>query len=153
MCYQIFGLENPAINFSITGTGHFMKNIIPDMYTISVVDITGQELTMGFRPTPNVPNEYISDSCSCCTLRVHVHNNLRLIVKEIHGLSIRYLFVSAKDDHFQYVLLKKNIESEDDSELMHIIKPDLCASDLEMNGFTVAESGENGIMPVFFTFS
>ena len=153
MCYKIYGIENPAINFSITGTGHFMKNITPDMYAMSVVDITGQELTMGFKPTANVPKEFISENCNCCTLRVHIHPNLRLIVKEIHGLSVRYLFVSTDGDHFQYTLLKKSVENQEDLELMHTIKPDLSVPDLEENGFIVAESGGNCIMPVFFTFN
>ncbi|MCQ2569270.1 MAG: hypothetical protein MJ155_03220 [Candidatus Saccharibacteria bacterium] len=155
MCYVLSGLEDPAINFSVTGTGHFMKNITPDMYSISVVDITGQDLTLGFKPTANVPRECIGDGCSCCTLKIHIHEGLSLIVKEIHGYTVRYLFVSLDEDgdHFVYSLLKKSVDNLEDLELMHTIKPGLAASDLINDGFAVVESGGNGIMPVFFTFT
>ena len=111
--YLIKGLDSLKLNYTQIGNGHFMQNIAPELYELTLVTLAGNKVEMAFSPTENVPEE-LRDSCHEYTLSVHAHKDFSLIVRTAFCSTVRYLVLTGIEDvngkpFFHYDIMQKPV--------------------------------------------
>lgn len=111
--YLIKGLDSFKLNYTQIGNGHFMQNIAPELYELTLVTLAGNKVELAFSPTENVPEE-LRDSCHEYTLSVHAHKDFSLIIRTAYRSTVRYLVLTGIEDvngkpFFHYDIMQKPV--------------------------------------------
>jgi len=111
--YLIKGLDSFKLNYTQIGNGHFMQNIVPELYELTLVTLAGNVAELAFSPTENVPKE-LRDSCHEYTLSVHAHKDFSLIIRTAFCNTVRYLVLTGVEDvngksFFHYDVMQKPV--------------------------------------------
>jgi hypothetical protein len=111
--YLIKGLDSFKLNYTQIGNGHFMQNIVPELYELTLVTLSGNVVELAFSPTENVPKE-LRDSCHEYTLSVHAHKDFSLIIRTVYCSTVRYLVLTGVEDvngkpFFHYDVMQKPV--------------------------------------------
>ena len=111
--YLIKGLDSMKLNYTQIGNGHFMQNITPELYELTLVTLAGNKVELAFSPTENVPEE-LRDSCHEYTLSVYAHKDFSLIIRTTYCSTVRYLVLTGIEDangkpFFHYDIMQKPV--------------------------------------------
>ena len=111
--YLIKGLDSMKLNYTQIGNGHFMQNITPELYELTLVTLAGNKVELAFSPTENVPEE-LRDSCHEYTLSVYAHKDFSLIIRTAYCSTVRYLVLTGIEDangkpFFHYDIMQKPV--------------------------------------------
>ena len=111
--YLIKGLDSLKLNYTQIGNGHFMQNITPELYELTLVTLAGNKVELAFSPTENVPEE-LRDSCHEYTLSVYAHKDFSLIIRTTYCSTVRYLVLTGIEDvngkpFFHYDIMQKPV--------------------------------------------
>ena len=111
--YLIKGLDSMKLNYTQIGNGHFMQNITPELYELTLVTLAGNKVELAFSPTENVPEE-LRDSCHEYTLSVYAHKDFSLIIRTAYRSTVRYLVLTGIEDangkpFFHYDIMQKPV--------------------------------------------
>ena len=138
--YLIKGLDSLKLNYTQIGNGHFMQNIVPELYELTLVTLAGNVAELAFSPTENVPEE-LRDSCHEYTLSVHAHKDFSLIIRTASCNTVRYLVLTGVEDvngkpFFHYDVMQKPVAG---AKVTDSIFRDTTYNYLRDNGFEPME--------------